>query len=322
MRIGILADVHANVYALEAVLANGKSSVGRWWLIGDALGRGPAPVETLMRLREHVDTRHWLVGNHDLCITGLLPADDLSESEQPEQRVWEDHRRRLKAHRPDGQRPLLWEWCRRTWRLERAKPRLIPTRSADCWLVHAALGGRMFNVGHVPKYSYIFPWQDIEHQVIMDQQFERLLAKREEKRTVVLIHGHTHVPYLAVKPGGGDGHVLGPIHYGQPQRLGQFDAVLINPGSVGQPRNGDRMVHASYGILDTKASTFEFRRVLYDSEPTLLDMAVLDYDPSLIYFLKGNDDGNPLQGKSAIWLEWQRTYREQPWGWEPVSSNE
>jgi diadenosine tetraphosphatase ApaH/serine/threonine PP2A family protein phosphatase len=37
---------------------------------------------------------------------------------------------------------------------------------------------------------------------------------------------------------------------------------LVNPGSVGQPRDG--VPTASYGIWDVEESTFQFRRVRYD----------------------------------------------------------
>ncbi|HEB78319.1 MAG TPA: metallophosphoesterase [Methylothermaceae bacterium] len=316
MRIGLLADVHANLDALRAVLADGADRVTHWWFLGDAVGRGPAPIETLHLLRQQVHTRHWLVGNHDLYVTGLLPAGNARNADRY---TWHDHRRRLKAYRPDGRRPRLWEWCRRTWQLERARPRLIRAKGADCWLVHAALGDSRFNVGDVPTYSYGFPWQDVGQRVIRRQQFEQLDALRQRPgRTVILIHGHTHLPYLAVQLWGWDDDMLFPIRYGEPQRLDQFRAVLINPGSVGLPRNCDALVHAAYGILDTEASTFEFRRVRYDSEPTRLAMASLGYDISLIRQLEPNDEGNHFRQTDAVCLEWQRTYRPTPWGWEPI----
>lgn len=316
MRLGILADIHANREALEAVLIDGANAVDQWWFIGDVLGRGPSPVETLELLRQHVSTRCWLVGNHDAYVVELLPSGGASEMEQ---RIWEDHRSQLKDHRPGGNAPDLWVWCRRTWRMKRAEPRLISMRGADCWLVHAALGDRRLNVGDVSKYSYIFPWSDMESRVIREQQIERLRGLRQGDRTAVLIHGHTHIPCLVARPWGIDREVLLPIQYTQPQRLDQFDTVLLNPGSVGQPRNGDP--RAAYGILNTDASTFEFRRVDYDSEPVRLAMAARNYDIALIHLLEGSHDHNPLKGRNATWLEWERIYRAQSWGWEPAGTS-
>ena len=44
--------------------------------------------------------------------------------------------------------------------------------------------------------------------------------------------------------------------------LPKFGRAIVNPGSVGQPRDGDN--RASYAILDLEALTVEFRRVAYD----------------------------------------------------------
>ena len=55
---------------------------------------------------------------------------------------------------------------------------------------------------------------------------------------------------------------------GQPVRLGEARA-LLNPGSVGQPRDG--LADAAYAVLDLDSgseSTFEFRRVRYDIDRT------------------------------------------------------
>jgi diadenosine tetraphosphatase ApaH/serine/threonine PP2A family protein phosphatase len=55
---------------------------------------------------------------------------------------------------------------------------------------------------------------------------------------------------------------------GEPVRLGEARA-LLNPGSVGQPRDG--LADAAYALLDLDAgtdSTFEFRRVRYDIDRT------------------------------------------------------
>jgi diadenosine tetraphosphatase ApaH/serine/threonine PP2A family protein phosphatase len=51
----------------------------------------------------------------------------------------------------------------------------------------------------------------------------------------------------------------GPIHLNE-RRL------IINPGSVGQPRDGD--ARAAYGILDVEAHTFEHRRITYPVSET------------------------------------------------------
>jgi putative phosphoesterase len=100
------------------------------------------------------------------------------------------------------------------------------------------LGGIGIHVFHGspsdPLTEYIYPWEA-----------EGLLGGYlAEARCRVLVLGHTHVPYV-VQSG---------------------DGLLINPGSVGQPRDGDP--RASYMFLDTISLKVERRRVEYDIEAT------------------------------------------------------
>jgi diadenosine tetraphosphatase ApaH/serine/threonine PP2A family protein phosphatase len=71
------------------------------------------------------------------------------------------------------------------------------------------------------------------------------------------LHGHTHIP--------------GIFRIEEEQVIHEYRVatfkidtgpILVNPGSVGQPRDGVPM--ASYGIWDVEAGTFEFKRVRYD----------------------------------------------------------
>ena len=75
----------------------------------------------------------------------------------------------------------------------------------------------------------------------------------------VCFHGHTHVPGIFRRENGTlrhDYEVGGAFPLNGP--------ALVNPGSVGQPRDGNP--DASYAIWDRVANTFEFRRVPYDRE--------------------------------------------------------
>lgn len=74
----------------------------------------------------------------------------------------------------------------------------------------------------------------------------------------ICFHGHTHVPGIFRHD---DGKVIHEYQVGT-FRLGGTE--LVNPGSVGQPRDG--VPDASYAIWDRSAATFEFRRCAYDRE--------------------------------------------------------
>jgi predicted phosphodiesterase len=79
--------------------------------------------------------------------------------------------------------------------------------------------------------------------------------------------GHTHVPckFTLYQQNGQPHCEMARLVEGGPQRLGS-ERVILNPGSVGQPRDGD--VRASYVLLDTEALTYEHHRVYYDVRKT------------------------------------------------------
>lgn len=76
--------------------------------------------------------------------------------------------------------------------------------------------------------------------------------------------GHSHVPFVFKEME--DGKCRGALpQYGEPIALGQ-QRLIINPGSVGQPRDSDP--RAAYALLDGEAMTWEHRRVPYDIAET------------------------------------------------------
>jgi diadenosine tetraphosphatase ApaH/serine/threonine PP2A family protein phosphatase len=72
----------------------------------------------------------------------------------------------------------------------------------------------------------------------------------------VCFHGHTHVPGIFGLAGGQVTHEY------RVDTIQLTGPALVNPGSVGQPRDG--ISTASYGIWDVDNFTFEFRRIRYD----------------------------------------------------------
>lgn len=71
MRIACFADIHANLPALEAVIADARERGASHVLgLGDVVGYGPQPVEALARFREVASAA--VLGNHDAAVCGLL----------------------------------------------------------------------------------------------------------------------------------------------------------------------------------------------------------------------------------------------------------
>jgi diadenosine tetraphosphatase ApaH/serine/threonine PP2A family protein phosphatase len=94
--------------------------------------------------------------------------------------------------------------------------------------------------------------------------------------TTICLHGHTHVPVVFSSD---DGRltVVRAVP-GEPVSI-ERGRSLVNPGSVGQPRDGNPA--ASYLVLDTEADVVEFRRVAYDIDATQRAMRVAGLPPRL-----------------------------------------
>ena len=109
------------------------------------------------------------------------------------------------------------------------------------------------------------------------------LANIAELGTRYGLHGHTHVPIAFVRDGGRIG-VVGPRD-GTALALDER-AALLNPGSVGQPRDGDP--RASYLVLDVPetggagAPTVTWHRVPYDVEAVQTAMRAARLSPRLV----------------------------------------
>jgi diadenosine tetraphosphatase ApaH/serine/threonine PP2A family protein phosphatase len=91
--------------------------------------------------------------------------------------------------------------------------------------------------------------------------------------------GHTHIPALyALNQQDGKVRGLTPV-FGKRVSLRDW-RVILNPGSVGQPRDNDP--RAAYALLDTEEVTWEARRVAYPIEVTQARMRTADLPERLI----------------------------------------
>jgi diadenosine tetraphosphatase ApaH/serine/threonine PP2A family protein phosphatase len=309
MRYGILADVHANHDALQAVFEDAQD-VDEWYFLGDAVGYGPHPVETLRLLRKKVKLSRWLLGNHDAMLVNILD-DDVNEGASKSLVV---HHRLLAEAR-------LLDWCREKWTLKRMNPKRVIELDGECWLVHGSSPG----VGPKepnPLRQYLFPWPDHRDGVDYGKEEFRVLSFVTTVEPQVLIHGHTHVPYARGIYQKERMCCFLPICYRQPIFFDEFSQLLICPGSVGQPRNPDPDPHAAYGVVDTQARSFEFRKVLYDSEPTRVKISRLGIDNTekvLQSYLMGAFPDHKFWQDNPLWNEWIKIYRFQEWGWEVLT---
>src|SRR5512142_889123 len=77
MRILVLSDIHANLTALETVLAD-AGAVDAVWCLGDIVGYGPDPNECVARIRG-LENLVCLLGNHDAAALSRIPIETFNQ---------------------------------------------------------------------------------------------------------------------------------------------------------------------------------------------------------------------------------------------------
>lgn len=295
MRIAILSDIHANPAALQAVLADSvEMEVERYWCLGDLVGYGPEPVAPLLWLKHYVDPADWVIGNHDAMLAGLLSDEQWAAVNATPKKAIDLNKKQLAA---DEEANTFWLT---TFDRERLQPRRHTLNGRNHLLIHS---GQVNN-----PIRYIYPWQT---DFFLPAECERLQALVEaDGRPFVQWIGHTHVPMLILAQPADEGFIFTASHIlpGETYSL-QGDLVLVNPGSVGQPRDLDQ--RAAYAVLDSEAQTVTFRRVAYELQTTILALvkawSMEDYPSELIRRLRQAD---ATKETPAGWLAHYQQARE------------
>lgn len=227
MRTAIISDIHGNLEALQVILGHMEGqSVDRTICLGDILGYGPNPVECVDLIAERCEFA--LMGNHDF---GALyePTNFNLAAEQAA--YWT--RAQIEAEADKARAATRWEF------LGSLRVRVA---FGDFLCVHGS--------PRRPINEYLFPEDAINSPVKMQQIFERI-----DRHCLV---GHTHVPGVFTD----EPDFYPPDDLDNVYRFNDEERVIINPGSVGQPRDLDP--RASYAILDDEAGSVEFFRLEYD----------------------------------------------------------
>lgn len=242
MRITLVTDVHANLAALEAVLrdAEERQALDEVWAMGDHVGYGPQPGECLALLRRY--PLRAVIGNHDLAATGGMDTTDFNR-DAAEANAW------TARNLTDPEAAYL-----------RELPEVLVHE--EMTLVHGSL--------RMPVWEYLF-------------SKDAAAAHLELQQTPYSIVGHTHVPMLFEES---PQKRTGNLELKQALlidkdvlELGEW-RLVINPGGVGQPRDGDP--RAAYAILDTGDRTISFFRIEYEIERTQQKMVTAGLPERLI----------------------------------------
>lgn len=249
----IISDIHSNLEALQAVLADIKArGVTDIVCLGDVIGYGPNPRECLDLVMD--SCRICLMGNHDHAVlyepTNFNPAAERAA-------YWT--RRELAGEPNRAKRDRRWEFIGK-----------LPVRNKELDLLYVHASPRR------PINEYLFPEDVFTNPQKIMANFERLDAR-------LCFVGHTHQP----------GVFLDDPYFDPPHELAdspcyevEDERAIINVGSVGQPR--DRDPRASYVVLTRRGAAaldtregivaaalectveqIEFVRIAYDVEKTV-----------------------------------------------------
>jgi predicted phosphodiesterase len=222
MKYLIISDIHANLEALEAVVRDAEGRYDTIVCLGDVVGYGADPNAVCHWVRDKADAI--IRGNHDKACCGL-------------------------------EEPVLFNPVAR-YAVEWTYDQLTPENRN--WLRELPVGPvdlKHFLIAHgsvLDEDEYLIDAQDAANQ------FPHILGR-------IVFFGHTHVQggfYLRTSNGNGASPPEDTPEAASSVVLRPSDTALINPGSVGQPR--DLAWESGYALFDSSKRTVEYRRCPYD----------------------------------------------------------
>ena len=224
MRLAIISDIHANLPALEAVLEDiSGAETDQIWCLGDVVGYGAQPDRCAELVAERCEI--CLVGNHDLAVLDELDTSTFSPAAAAAVRWTQEEIDPSTAEYLSGLEPQDTEH--------------------EVALYHAS--------PRDPVWEYVL-WPDQAAECI----------RAQAQRVSFIGHSHVALYFLAASEDPEQGHLEanGAQAGGGTELELTSNRWLINPGSVGQPRDGDP--RAAWLELDTEAWTVCFHRIEYD----------------------------------------------------------
>lgn len=244
MRYLVLSDIHSNLEALEAVLrAASTQKCDSVIVLGDLVGYGADPNAVVDRVRA-LNPIAVVRGNHDKVAAGLENAEDFN---------------------PMARAAANWT-------------QEALSSSTRQYLTELPIGPRL--VENVVEICHGSPL-DEDLYVVADLDAIRSIAA---SRRQLCLFGHTHVALRAWVDGRQRLEIETP--QGNPEfetKMAEGTKYLINPGSVGQPRDGDS--RAAYAIADMDRHVVTLYRVAYPIEVAQKKILDAGLPPMLAYRL-------------------------------------
>lgn len=230
MKRALISDIHGNFEALTAVLEKIDTlGVKEIFCLGDIIGYGPDPVKCLDAVIDNC--QRTILGNHDQAAVfdpqGFNPVALRAIYWTRDQ--LEDDRGGVDA-------------CNRRWDFLGELPRRHD--EGQFLFVHGS--------PRDPTNEYVFP----EH-IYEPARLENLMKRFDN----YCFQGHTHIPGIFTETGSFHTPADRDYHYQLTSTK-----VMVNVGSVGQPRDEDP--RACFVVLDDEEMTLTYYRVDYDIEAT------------------------------------------------------
>ena len=245
MRYLILSDIHSNLEALEKCLQLAEGKYDDVICLGDLVGYGPDPNAVIDRVRPIA--KFIIRGNHDKACSGITDAEDFN--------------------------PLA--------------------RAATMWTREQLTAENFAFLRALPAGPVQMDWFQIVHGSPVDEDEyvlgpgQALPALRSLSSQMTLF-GHTHNQGgFMISPAGRFQSIRLPSKQEFTNfafKLEEGGRYLINPGSIGQPRDGDW--RAAFAILDESQRSVEYFRTVYDLPKTQQKMRQAGLPDPLIHRLE------------------------------------
>ncbi|MCA8951729.1 MAG: metallophosphoesterase family protein [Planctomycetes bacterium] len=233
--IAFLSDIHSNIEALSICLAEvDRLGVDRLVCLGDVIGYGPQPREALQTIIDRAEFT--ILGNHEHG--AMFYASDFNPRARAAIDWTRDQLSRKDSPREENMR--FWNY------LDGMKKE---HREAGMLFVHGS--------PRDPVREYLVP-RDAADRDKMGGCFEKMADAQ------LCFVGHSHVPGVYLE----SGKFLLPADIGMKWPVSE--RAIVNIGSVGQPRDGDRRSSfVTYDGTDGTDGTIHFHRLEYDVETTM-----------------------------------------------------
>jgi predicted phosphodiesterase len=241
----IVSDIHSNLAALTAVLQDAEENgADRVVCLGDVIGYGPQPLQCVDIARKQFEFT--ILGNHEEAVlygaVGFNPKAKAAVD-------WTRDQFHLESETEDD-RNGRWQF------LGDLHESVEEGEGKEVQFVHGS--------PRDPTREYLFPTDVLNPEKIYG------IFEHVER---IAFNGHTHAPGVMTESG-----LFRLPQDGDNEYHLEDEKVIVNVGSVGQPRDGNN--RSSYALFD--GEVVRFRRVAYDIDTTIALMAKIDRLPEYL----------------------------------------